>query len=248
MLALGIVLLLWEVAARARPGFEAYFPPVSRVLGALVGLLASGEIVPDALLTLGRYARGYGLAAALGITAGVILGYSRVAYSLFAVVIEFLRPMPSVATIPVAILFLGIGDPMKVAVAAYGAAWPILVNTVDGVRSIDRTLLDTGRTFGLTRRQLLWKIALPAALPYVVTGLRISLPIALIAVMATEMIAGGNGLGAYIMDEGRGLQVTKMYAGIVLVSLLGYLLNRIFVLVEARGMAWHARSAAGDGT
>ena len=242
--ALAVCLAAWEVLARAHPAFQVHFPPVSRVLATLVRLVVSGEIVPDVLATLSRYGRGYALAAAIAVTLGVILGSSRVLLSLLATPIEFLRPMPSVATIPIAILFLGIGDSMKIAVATYGATWPILLNTIDGVRRIDPTLLATGRTLGLHRGQIVWKIALPAALPYIVTGLRISLPIALIAITATEMLAGSNGLGFFILDVQRAMKISEMYAGIILVSLIGYVLNRLFVVAERWGMAWHRSARA----
>ena len=101
--------------------------------------------------------------------------------------------MPSVAIIPVAILLLGIGDAMIVAVTVYASLWPILINTIDGVRNIDTTLIDTGRTFGLSRWRILWQIILPGASPYIVTGLRIGLSIALILVTTAEMIAGSKG-------------------------------------------------------
>jgi ABC-type nitrate/sulfonate/bicarbonate transport system permease component len=237
--ALVVCLLIWEVIARANPGFDAYFPPASRVFAALFNLIVSGLIIPDTLGTVMRYARAYLSAAGLAVTLGIILGYSRFIHSLFEVIIEFLRPMPSVATIPVAILFLGVGDPMKVAVATYGATWPILINTIDGVRNIDRTLIYTGRIFGFSSWRMLRKIALPAALPYIVTGLRVSLPIALIAITAAEMIAGGNGLGFFILDEQRAFKIADMYAGIVLVSFLGYLGNRLFLMLETKAMAWH---------
>ena len=240
--ALLVCLAAWEVLARANPAFETYFPPVSRVLVTLVRLIVSGEVVPDVVATLSRYARGFALAAAIAVTVGVILGSSRFLLSFFAVPIEFLRPMPSVATIPIAILLLGLGDSMKIAVATYGATWPILLNTIDGVLRIDPILLATGRTLGLRRAHILWKIALPAALPYIVTGLRISLPIALIAITATEMLAGSDGLGFFILDVQRAMKIPQMYAGIVLVSLIGYALNRLFLMAEARAMAWH-RSA-----
>ena len=244
--ALIACLIAWEVLARANPGFEAHFPPVSRVLTTLIQLVTSGEILPDVLATLSRYGRGYALAAALAVSLGVILGSSRFLLSLVATPIEFLRPMPSVATIPIAILFLGIGDSMKIAVATYGATWPILLNTIDGVRRIDPTLIATGQTLGLGRGQIVWKIALPAALPYIVTGLRISLPIALIAITATVMLGGSNGLGFFILDVQRAMKISDMYAGIILVSLIGYALNRLFVLVEARAMAWHRSARARD--
>ncbi len=162
--------------------------------------------------------------------------------------IELLRPMPSVAIIPVAILLLGIGDGMIVSVTVYASLWPILINTIDGVRNIDPTLIDTGRTFGLSRWRILWQIILPGASPYIVTGLRIGLSIALILVTTAEMIAGSNGLGFFILDEERAMNSANMYAGIVVVALLGYALNRLFLMIESRAMKWRhgmmARQAA----
>lgn len=233
------LLLLWEVSARSSLLLQLYFPPISQVILALFKLTLSGELTGHLLASLGRVIRGYLIAAAIAITFGIILGYFRLAYSLFEAVIEFLRPMPSVAIIPVAILFLGIGDPMKVAVTVYACTWPILINTIDGVRNIDRTLVYTGRTFGLGRWRILKKVVLPAASPYIATGLRISLAIALILVTTSEMVVGGSGLGFFILDEERSLRTSNMYAGIMLVAFLGYSLNRLFLLLEAKTMAWH---------
>ena len=131
------------------------------------------------MITLGRFLEGYLLSAAIGVSLGIVLGYFRIVHSFLEMSIEFLRPMPSVAIIPVAILALGIGDSMIVAVTVYATVWPILINTIDGVRRIEKILLDTGRTFSLVRRQILWQIILPAASPYIVTGLRVGLSIAL---------------------------------------------------------------------
>jgi ABC-type nitrate/sulfonate/bicarbonate transport system permease component len=123
-------------------------------------------------------------------------------------------------------------------VTVYASLWPILINTIDGVKRIDPVLVQTGRIFGLGPWRLLQRVILPAASPYIVTGLRISLAIALILVTTAEMIAGGTGLGFFILDEERSLRNGNMYAGIILVSLLGYLLNRLFLLVEARVVRW----------
>jgi ABC-type nitrate/sulfonate/bicarbonate transport system permease component len=146
--------------------------------------------------------------------------------------------MPSVAIIPVAILALGLGDAMIVAVTVYACVWPVLINTIDGVRNIERTLVDTGRSFGLSARQILWQIILPAASPYIVTGLRIGLAIALILVTTAEMVAGSRGLGFFILDEERSMNSGNMYAGIILVALLGYALNRGFLALERKAMHW----------
>jgi NitT/TauT family transport system permease protein len=230
-------LLAWEFYSRAA-GIESYLPPPSAAFAALLQPVVARALFAHALETLGRFVGGYFLAAALAVAVGVVLGYSRFAYSLAEIVIELLRPMPSVAIIPVAILCLGIGDAMIIAVTVYAAAWPILLNTIDGVRNIDRTLIDTGRTFGLGRWRILRDVALPAAAPYIATGLRVSLPIALILVTTSEMVAGTDGLGYFILDEERSLRPANMFAGIAAVALLGYALNRLFLLVEGRALAW----------
>ena len=240
------LLLLWEAGSRWTPKLQLYIPPVSQILIALGQLLLSGQIVLHLMTTLGRFVEGYLIAAAFAVTLGVVLGYFRLAHSLAELVIEFLRPMPSVAIIPVAILLLGIGDSMIVAVTVYASTWPILVNTIDGVKHIERTLIDTGRTFGLSRRRILWRVILPAASPYIMTGLRISLSIALILVTTAEMIAGSKGLGFFILDEERSLHSGSMYAGIILVALLGYTLNRLFLALEGKAMRWrHTMIATG---
>jgi len=237
-MSFAFLLVIWELVARATPKLLLYFPPVSRILAALGEALAAGSILQHGSVTLARFAAGYLLAAGLAVTLGVVLGYSRFLHSFLATAIELLRPMPSVAIIPVAILLLGIGDGMIVAVTVYATVWPILINTIDGVHRVEPTLIGTGRTFGLGSWRILWQIILPAASPYVVTGLRIGLSIALILVTTAEMIAGSKGLGFFILDEERAMNSANMYAGIVVVALLGYALNRLFLLVETRAMKW----------
>ena len=232
------LLLLWELGARIAPGYRLYLPPITAVIGALGQLLVTGAVSRHLLVTLERFLAGYLIAAAIGVTLGIALGYFRPLHNLLGIVIELLRPMPSVAIIPVAILTLGIGDWMIVAVTVYASLWSILINTIDGVRHIESTLVDTGRTFGLSRRRILWQIIVPGASPYIVTGLRIALSIALILVTTAEMIAGSKGLGFYILDEERSMNSANMYSGIVIVAALGYALNRLFLAAEARVMKW----------
>lgn len=237
-LAFAVLLLLWDVGSRLSPQLQLYIPPVSQIVATLGQLMLSGQIVTHFIITLGRFCEGYFLAAFIAVVLGVVLGYYPLAHSLLETVVEFLRPMPSVAIIPVAVLSLGIGDSMIAAVTVYASVWPILMNTIDGVRHIDPTLIDTGRTFGLSRRRILWRVILPAASPYIVTGLRVSLSIALILVTTAEMIVGSRGLGFFILDEERSLHSTAVYAGIIVVALLGYALNRVFVAVERKAMKW----------
>lgn len=236
--SLALLLLLWELGGRAVPESRLYFPSVGEIFEAGARLLATGVVAPHFLVTLERFLTGYLIASVLGLAVGVLLGYFRPLHRLLGAAIELLRPMPSVAIIPVAILTLGIGDAMIVAVTVYASVWSILINTIDGVRHIESTLLDTGRTFGLDRRRILWRIVLPAASPYIVTGLRIALSIALILVTTAEMVAGSKGMGFFILDQERSMNSSNMYAGILIVALLGYALNRLFLVIESRVMSW----------
>ncbi len=232
------LLLVWEYGARSNPKLQFYIPPVSQILAALFKLAVSGQVVFHLISTLSRFFQGYLIAVLLAVSLGVVLGYFRFVYSILETVIEFLRPLPSVAIIPVAVLTLGIGDAMIVAATVYASVWPILVNTIDGVRRVEPTLIDTARTFGLRRWAILWRIVLPGAAPYIVTGLRISLSIALILVTTAEMIAGSRGMGFFILDEERSFNSGNMYAGIVIVAALGYALNRLFVKLEGKALPW----------
>jgi ABC-type nitrate/sulfonate/bicarbonate transport system permease component len=233
-----LLLLAWELGARGAPKLQLYFPPLSAVFAALIASIQSGVLLGQFVITISRILEGYLLSAAAGVALGIVLGYFRRAHELLETLIEFLRPMPSVAIIPVAILMLGIGDSMIVAVTVYATIWPILINTVDGVRHIEQVLIQTGRTFGLNRGRILWQVILPAASPYIVTGLRIGLSIALILVTTAEMVVGSKGLGFFILDEERSMNSGNMYAGIIVVAALGYALNRLFLALEGKALNW----------
>jgi len=232
-------LLGWELLAQQSLALAAYFPPASQVLITLAQIIGSGELLAHIAASLRRFAEGYALAALLSVGAGLCLGVWRPLYTLFEPLIELLRPMPSPATIPIAILFLGIGDEMKVAVTVYACSWPILLNTIDGVRSVDRVMVNTAAIFRLSPWECFWKVMLPAASPQIATGLRISLAIALILVTTTEMVISNDGLGFYILDRQRSFQIPEMYAAIVALAVIGYGLNRLFLALDGWAMAWH---------
>jgi ABC-type nitrate/sulfonate/bicarbonate transport system permease component len=141
--------------------------------------------------------------------------------------------------IPVALLLFGLEDEMKVFVILFSCAWPILLNTIDGVRNVDRLLLDTARTFGLSRARTIRTVVLPACLPQIATGLRISLPITLILVVISEMVGSADGVGYFILDAQRRFRVAQMYAGMLALALLGYSLNRLFDLAHRLLLGWH---------
>ncbi|MFB6088890.1 MAG: ABC transporter permease, partial [Candidatus Aenigmatarchaeota archaeon] len=147
--------------------------------------------------------------------------------------------LPSTALLPVLILFLGIGDTMKIFVIFYASFWPILLNTIDGVRNVDSILISTGKTFGLEEREILTKVLLPSASPYIVSGLKVSSLMALALVITSEMIAGSSGLGYFILHSQRVFKVKQVYAGIAVIALIGYLLGKCFSRIENKYLKWN---------
>jgi len=239
VLFLCALLAAWEIVAQAQWINPLIVPPLSRILRIFWEQVSSGQIPAQILVSMKRAAAGYFLAAAVFIPLGIFMGLSQRIYSLFEVIVEMLRPVPPPVLIPLAMLFFGLEDKMKIFVIFFSCAWPILLNTLDGVRSIDPVLANTGRTFGLSRLKTLWQIVLPAAAPQVMTGMRVSLPITLILVVISEMVGSTDGIGYFILDAQRRFKVAQMYAGMFSLALLGYLLNQLFDLVYRRLLAWH---------
>lgn len=242
-IALIVVLaILWELSVRLAIIQSPNWPALSQVFVSFWELLRDGTFFTVFGPTLQRLALGYVAAALSGISIGLAMGYFPWIHRLLDPIVEILRPIPSPAYIPVAILFLGIGDIMKVFMIAFAAFFPILLNTVAGVRSVDPVLIDTGRTFGLGTRQVVRKVVFPSALVYIFTGLRISLAIALILTVIAEEVAGNSGIGFYLLNAQRSFLVPEMYASVVALAILGFALNRLFLLIESRVLSWNIGS------
>jgi ABC-type nitrate/sulfonate/bicarbonate transport system permease component len=233
------LMLAWEWAAQRHWLNPLIVPPLSRILGSFAALVMSGDIPLQILASLKRAAIGYALAAAVFVPLGILMGLFDTFRSALEVVIEMLRPIPPPVVIPVALLFFGLEDEMKIFVIFFSCAWPILLNTLDGVRSIDSLLLNTARTFGLSHAEIIWKVVLPACSPQIMTGLRISLPITLILVVISEMVGSADGIGYFILDAQRRFKVAQMYAGMLALAILGYTLNLLFDLAHRVFLAWH---------
>lgn len=233
------LLALWEIVTQAGWVSPMVVPPLSRILRTFSDLVWSGQIPLQILVSVKRAAAGYFLAAAVFIPLGVAMGLWQRIYNLFEVIVEMLRPIPPPVMIPVAMLFFGLEDEMKIFVIFFSCAWPILLNTLDGVRNIDRVLLHTAETFGLSRWRTIWQVILPACSPQVITGLRVSLPITLILVVISEMVGSTDGIGYFILDSQRRFRVTQMYAGMLSLALLGYVFNQLFNLLHRFLIPWH---------
>jgi ABC-type nitrate/sulfonate/bicarbonate transport system permease component len=190
-------------------------------------------------VSMKRAALGYFLAAAVFIPLGIVMGLSQRVHRALEVVVEMLRPVPPPVVIPVALLIFGIEDEMKIFVIFFSCSWPILLNTIDGVRGLDWVLLNTAKTFRLSRTRTIWQVVLPAASPQIMTGLRVSLPIMLILVVISEMVGSTDGIGYFILDSQRRFRVAQMYAGMFALAILGYTLNQLFNLFYRSLLSWH---------
>ena len=238
-----VLLILWEISARAKWVDLVSWPPVSTVFLTWWKLMIGGDLPAALLPSLKRLALGYLIAVALAIPIGLLMGYYRVFFNLLEPLTETLRPIPSSALVPILILFLGIEDEMKIGLIVYASFFPVLLNTYSGVRDVDPVLINTGRTMGLKSGRILAKIVIPAASPFILTGMRISLAVSLILTVISEMVAGRNGIGYFTLFAQRSFNVPDVYAAILTLGLLGYLLNALFVAFERRLTRWHAGHA-----
>jgi NitT/TauT family transport system permease protein len=223
----------------ARLGWlTSYVPPPTAVFAALWAGLLNGDISSQIGVTLWVYIRGLGLATTVAVIVGILMGTYKPVYDALKVIVEFLRPIPSVAMIPLAILFFGLGATMRISVITYAAFWPLLINTIYGVRAIDPQALDVARNFGITGYEALWRVTLPSALASIATGFRVSATIALVVTITTELIAGNSGIGFYISQMEQANRLPPMYAAIILTGILGYLLNSLYFTLEHKVVFW----------
>jgi ABC-type nitrate/sulfonate/bicarbonate transport system permease component len=241
LLLLAGLLLLWEASAAWWVN-STNWPRLSAVAVALVQGLRSGELLEVFASSLYRMAAGYTAGTAAGVLAGLLLARSRWARAALEPLFEFLRPIPIPAIVPPLILLLGVDDAMKIFVVAFSAFFPLLINTMAGVRAVDATVLDVARTFHRGRVDTLRHVVLPASLPYILAGMRVSLALALIVTVVAEMIAGSAGIGYHIVTMQYAMRSGDMYAAIMLLALAGYALNRVILAVERRAIHWYHRA------
>ncbi len=242
---LALLVMVIELASRTALLDPIYFPAPTRVLSRLSELIVTFPFWMHISSTLVRALVGFAAAMIIAVPIGLLVGESRFFRNLLEPLIEVLRPIPSAAIIPVAILLFGIDNSMKIAVIIFGSMWSTIVSTTDGVTGVDSLLIDTGRLMRFNRFQILFRIIFPSALPNIMTGMRISLAIALILTITSEMIAGSNGLGYFILDSQRSFMFPDMFCGIIIIGAIGYLSSRGFVAVDRRLLYWFYASKSG---
>ncbi|NUP20322.1 MAG: ABC transporter permease subunit [Streptomyces sp.] len=232
-----VLVTVWWVASAGST--DVYWPPLRTILEAFPDVWTAERLRADVVPSVLRLAGGYALAAVVGVALGTVIGSYRRVRAVCEPVLEFLRAVPPPVLVPVIMLFAGIGDTMKVTVIASGCVWPILLNTVEGVRAVDPVMAETARSYGITGGARLRHLVLRSASPQIFAGLRQALSIGIILMVISEMFAASNGLGFTIVQFQRGFAIPDMWTGILVLGLLGFVLSVVFQSVERRVLGWY---------
>jgi len=234
-----IVVAWWFGSANSTSPF---FPPLQSILETFAQTWLSERVVSDIVPSLYRMFAGFAIAVVVGVLLGAVLGRFRtVAYALNPL-LQFCRSIPATALIPVAVVLFGIGDTPKIALIAFVSCFPILLNTIDGVRNIDPVLEDVSRSFRLTKMQRFTWVQLHAASPQVISGMRVALSLAFVIMVSAEMLGSTSGIGYVTLLAQQGFQAPLMWSGLILLGLLGLIINGIFILVERGLLRWYTQT------
>ena len=229
----------WELLARSGTVTPFMLPALSAVLERIWTDAVSGDLALNTSLTLYRALVGFLIAATTGIVLGLAMSRNVAVRWLFDPIISVGFPMPKIAFLPVVMLWLGVYDVSKIAMVVLDAIFPVVTATIVGIRGVERHLLWSARNMGASERELLWQIMLPAAFPQIMTGLQVALPIALIVAIVAEMLMGGYGLGGAMVHASRFADSRGVFAGIVEIAVIGYVIVKAMTLLRRRLLIWH---------
>jgi ABC-type nitrate/sulfonate/bicarbonate transport system permease component len=239
-----VLAVAWEWFARSGAVTPFMLPRLSLVLERIWSDLLAGDLLMNTGVTVYRAMAGFAIAAVAGTVLGMAISRGRLAHWFFDPIISVGFPMPKIAFLPVVILWLGVYDVSKISMVVLDAIFPVVTATVIGIRGVERELIWSARNMGASERELLWQIAFPAALPQIITGLQVALPIALIVAVVTEMLMGGYGLGGAMMTASRFADSRGVFAGIVEIAVVGYVLVKAMTIVRRRLLLWHQEALA----
>lgn len=234
-----LLLAVWEGISRSGIVSPFMLPSIARVAERIADHVASGEVFVNAGLTLYRALAGFAIAGLGGVVLGMLIFRSAWARWFFDPIISAGFPMPKVAFLPIIILWFGVYDMPKITMVVIDAIFPVVTATILGFQGVDRNLIWSARNMGARERELLWQIMLPAALPQIMTGLQVALPVALIIAIATEMLMGGQGLGGAMLEASRQADSPSAFAGLVEMTIVGYVAIKGMAMIRRRLLLWH---------
>lgn len=232
------LLALWWIASHMEWVSKVFMPTPEATLQSLWQGLHSGELAGFTLDTVVRMLLGWLLASAIGVVLGALIGSSETARTWIAPTLEFLRPLPASAVMPLAISLLGLSNGMVLAVVAFGAMWPVLLATVYGLGAVHVRLREVSAALQLSRTAFVFKLGLPNAMPDILAGMRLSMTVSLIVAVVGEMIASQSGLGQAILLAARSFRASELFAGIVLLGAIGFVSNALLSALERRLLKW----------
>ena len=238
-----MLLIAWELFARSGKVTMFMLPPFTVVAETIAKDAASGALWINLEMTLYRAMVGFFIAAVGGITLATLMSRARIVRWFFDPIISVGFPMPKIAFLPVIILWLGVYDVSKISIVVFDAIFPVVTATLAGIAAVEKELLWSARNMGANERQLMWQIVLPAALPQILTGLQVALPIALIVEIIAEMVMGGYGLGGAMMSASRFANSPGVFAGIVEIAIVGFILIKAMAMLRRRFLVWHQEAA-----
>lgn len=244
LLVVALMIWGWQAIADARLVSPVYLPSPERAWAALLRGFAAGDLGAKLLGTIDHMIEGWVAASIAGVALGALIGSSRAARAYLGPLLEFLRPLPASAVIPVAIALFGLTRSMAIGVVAFGAIWPMLLATVHGFAAVEPRLYEVARALHLSRAAVIFKIALPSALPDIVAGLRLSLTVALILAVICEMIAGLDGLGNWVLLSARMFRSPDLFAGVILLGAIGFGGALALNVAERYLLAWRQTRGA----
>jgi NitT/TauT family transport system permease protein len=232
------LLAIWEVAPRLGIVDITFFPPLSEVLKAWWKLLLSGDLADHTLASLSRSLGGFALALVISIPLGLAIGWWKPVSEYLNPLLETMRNTAALAILPVFILLLGLGETSKIAIVLYACAFPLLLNTISGVKNVDPLLIKSARSMGLSSISLFRKVIIPAATPTIFVGIRQAGASSILVLVAAEMVGAKSGLGYLIQYAQFSFLITDMYAGILSISVIGLIINFLLVSLEKRLTGW----------
>jgi ABC-type nitrate/sulfonate/bicarbonate transport system permease component len=235
---LPVLLVAWWWNA-SETSEDPFFPPLELIWEQFKVNWVFANVPIHLVPSLQNLFTGFAIAIVVGIGLGVLIGASPTASRYVEPVIDFFRAIPGVALVPVFILLLGLDSAMRTASIAFAATMPILIATIEGVRTTNTVLLDTASVFSLTRSQVLFRVRLPNAMPIVFAGLQVAFQIAFIVTVASEYLGSGFGLGAFTLIATDSFMILDAWTGVLLLGLLGYALSLLFDLVERLSLRWY---------
>jgi ABC-type nitrate/sulfonate/bicarbonate transport system permease component len=236
------LLLAWEGLARSGAVTSFMLPALSAVLARIGHDALAGDLAVNVALTLYRALSGFAIAAVAGVALGLAMTRRAGVRWFFDPLISIGFPMPKISFLPIIVLWLGVYDLTKISMVVFDAIFPVVTATIAGIAGVERELIWSARNLGARERELLWQVLLPAALPQIMTGLQVALPIALIVAVVAEMMMGGYGLGGAMMTASRFADSRGVFAGIVEIAVIGYALVKSMAFVRRRLLAWHAEA------